>query len=139
MKYTSLKLSKLLADNGFEGGSGVYWGNTIGQKDQTCWRLYTKKQKEIPDTAMEFYPAYDVLNDLCLKYAKEMFAEEKIERKPDDEMLGRDDPDNFDNDGFELIKLYEDITEILLLLQQNKIDEAEEYIWKNCKFNPKNK
>ena len=63
-KYTSLELSKkiyeLAKKNGFElPESEMWWGNTIGQKDQTCWKLYTEEEKEIPDIAMEYYPAYD--------------------------------------------------------------------------------
>lgn len=54
------ELQKVAKENGFKlPESEMWWGNTIGQKDQTCWRLYTEEEKEIPDTAMEYYPAYD--------------------------------------------------------------------------------
>ena len=135
-KYTSLKLSKWLQDNGFERESEMYWGNTIGQKDQTCWRLYTKEQKEIPDTAMEYYPAYDILNDLCVKYAKEIFGERMIcgDCYNLDSECSCEYPENtgigYSND------IHSHNT--LSLLQQNKKNEAEEYIMEVSILNPKN-
>ncbi|MCK4686585.1 MAG: hypothetical protein KAT66_00485 [Candidatus Lokiarchaeota archaeon] len=142
-KYTSLKLSKLLAENGFEKESEMWWGNTIGQKDQTCWRLYTKEEKEIPDTAMEYYPAYDILNDLCVKYAKEMFGEKYFTQNESEEAV--DKQDLWDARGGTIDTVFDSYTyyfhtqKILYLLQQNKKDEAEEYLWEHCLFNPKNK
>lgn len=53
------------------------------------------------------YPAYDILNDLCVKYAKEVFG-----RKWSHPRI------------------------ILFLLQQNKpIEEVEKYIWDNSILN----
>jgi len=54
-QQTSERLAKLGVE---QSGGKMYWGNTIGQKDQSCWRLYTKEQKEIPDSAMEYYRAF---------------------------------------------------------------------------------
>ena len=124
-KYTSLKLSKLLAENGFEKESEMWWGNTIGQKDQTCWRLYTKEEKEIPDTAMEYYPAYDILNDLCVKYAKEMFGEKHSEDVAHIYHSGHCRLDASDNA----------LLQVGILIRLDRQDEAEKYLWEHCLFN----
>ena len=53
-KYVvSLALAKQLKDLGFPQETDFYWGNTIGQIDQTCWRI----QKKDSDTAMEWIAA----------------------------------------------------------------------------------
>ena len=81
-------------------------------KDNGCdiWYMGIYKKDE--------YKTYDILNDICCRYYKEFFGY-----------------------GLEEIRYsYYNITvEILKLLQQNKIQEAEEYIWEHCKFNPLNK
>ena len=102
--YTSLKLSKLLYENGFRGKSNLVYINS---------ELRYKRQ----DNLYNPIPAYDILNDLCVKYAKEIFGGEEIE---DDEVDLEFSP----------------ITrQILFLLQQNKQEEAENYIWEHCLFN----
>ena len=116
-KYTSLKLSKLLTDNGFEGESEYsykrYYVNGGGKLSEP---------KFCNDNTGE-YPAYDILNDLCVKYAEEMFGN-KMKRAGCRRCL---------------VYIGYDMTNIIIsLLQQNKKDEAEEYIWEYCLFN-KNK
>ena len=107
MKYTSLELSKKLYKNGCELESEHY----------------------AQEGADGCYFKYDILNDICVKYAKEFFGEEKIEY----------------TDGVHLVvvwagKKYEHSARtILSLLQQNKKQEAEDYIWEHCLFNPENK
>ena len=111
--YTSLKLSKLLADNGFEGESELVRLN--GEEE-----IRHKRQ----DNLYSPIPAYDILNSLCVKYAKEMFGD-KMKRAGCRRCL---------------VYVGYDMTNIIIsLLQQNKQDEAEEYIWEHCLFNPKNK
>ena len=120
-KYTSLSLSKWLQNKGFKGESEMYWQytETLGvcfgtEKEKEKYRT-TKLvlKKDISNMAHWTYPAYDILNDLCVKYAKELFGGEEIE---DDEV------------DLE----YSPITrEILSLLQQGKKEEAEEYIKAN--------
>jgi hypothetical protein len=56
----SFELAKKLGELGVPQESLFYWGNTIGQTDQTCWRIYSKEQKENFDTMMEYYSAYTV-------------------------------------------------------------------------------
>ena len=82
---------------------------------------------------MKFYSAYDILNDICCRYAVEFFGEELICGscyKLDSEC----ECDREDSVGVGYSnEIYSN--NILSLLQQNKIQEAEDYIWKHCKFN----
>lgn len=100
-KYTSLKLSKLLTESGFEG-EGKYY----------CFHIMR----------------YDILNDLCVKYAKEMFGEELSENTARFDHAGYCTLDNSDNA----------ILQIGTLLRLNEKDKAEEYLWEHCLLNPKN-
>ena len=113
--YTSLKLSKLLQENGFDGESElVYINDEIRHKRQ--------------DNLYNPIPVFDILNDLCVKYAKEIFGDRKYitptGRKRQDCCLECGIDDTTGN--------------VFNLLQQNKQEEAEECIWKNCLFNPAN-
>lgn len=67
--------------------------------------------------------AYDILYDICIKYAKKFFY--KDERSEDNNEVG--DP------------LWKQHTiNILRSIQYNDIERAEDYIWENCNFNKKN-
>ena len=133
--HTSLKLSKLLAENGCELESDYSWKPStealtrVGDKvmvvdDPNLWELVRiiMASDQIP-----IVPAYDILNDLCVRYAKEMFGEEICD---DCGLCG----------GYSGVIAYESFSaEILCLLQQGKRDEAEDLIWLHCLFNPKNR
>ena len=95
--FTSLKLSKLLQENGFEGES------------ETCGLFVPHHNYK--GTIIN---KYDILNDLCVKYAKEMFGED------------------FDPICKRCGTRSTYSAEVLSLLQQNKQEEAEDYIIKNC-------
>ena len=125
MTHTSLKLSKLLAENGC--------GFRETKAFMKCDRKYAKdedgnidyKLKEVDDYYFgdisiigsgwceEVIPAYDILNDLCIKYAKEMFGDTQV---------------------LDLHTQY-----ILSTLQLGNQSRAEDYIFEHCKFNPNNK
>ena len=119
--YTSLKLSKLLAENGCDIQSDYYYfvlDRVAGEFVEFGEKEWQKRYKQVAE-----YPAYDILNDLCVKYAKEVFGG-YAERRP------------------RLYGMYsaESSTEyVLSLLQQGKQEEAEIYIWANCLFNPNNR
>ena len=117
-KYTSLKLSKLLTDNGFEGESEYHWVFWCGK-----WKLV---DKYYTGGYREKIPAYDILNDLCVKYAKEMFGEEWIRHKDYPDMKNQ----------YRSYVIHTDL--IFRLMRQNKKDEAEKYLWEHSLFNPKN-
>lgn len=111
--YTSLELSKKLKENWFEW-EVVIWRKhhwVDGAMDE--WELVNKKEEDrLYDTWWIIYlPVYDILNDLCVRYTKEMFGD-KQESIP---------------------------TKIFHLIKDWKKQEAEEYIRENCFFNPKNK
>ena len=119
-KYTSLKLSKLLVDNGFEGDSEYKHirpseNKLSGEKfPNSVWYLTDIEDGENDAFKYESYYAYDILNDLCVKYAKEMFGGD-----------------------FKMMKNKTDW--ILYNLQKNMKDIAEEYLWEHCLFNHINK
>lgn len=93
MNYTSLKLSKFLHDKGFKKNSELPTHEVFGE-----WEGGYSDGKQ---PLLEEYNKYDILNDLCVKYAEEIFGEKRI------------------------------TIHILELLQQNKKEEAEQYIMNN--------
>lgn len=103
-KYTSFELSKKLWDNGCR-----LLGSANCDNVDIPSHLYSGEYEK--------YQSYDILWDICVKYAKEFFGDTFVE----------------------------DITNILLILNfpefldKEQYADVEEYIWKNCKFNPKNK
>jgi len=117
--FTSLKLSKKLSVNGFEGESEEYHRDRTANVEQGVSYPLIKK--------------YDILNDLCVKYAKEMFGEEEEANPYNCGGVPYEDCENCSLVGY----IYHS-ENILSLLQQNKQDEAEEYLWENCKFNKNN-
>ena len=130
---TSLKLSKKLKENWFEGEYKYVWAKFKRRKDYNSGGdTYVKnrcKWKLVSSTSIpgrDKTPAYDILNDLCVKYAKEMFGERR------EEAMGFG--------AINYIEGYETHTaNVLYFLQQDKQQEAEDYLWENCLFNPKNK
>jgi len=103
--YTSLELSRWLYENGCELKSDYSWdikrGHLINTQDITG-----------DLSSMELAPAYDILNDICVKYVKEFWT----------------------NDVESLMKTFA----VFRLFQQGKKQEAEDYIKKYCKFNSNN-
>jgi hypothetical protein len=130
--YTRSKLSKLLAENGCELESEC-WLRVEVISDEGVVRedivdaKFAKKENDnmLPRYRkfLQFYPAYDLIWDICCKYAKEFFGNGLLTK---------------DKTNYSYTWLYHPM-EIVCLLQQNKKDEAENYIWLNCLFNPKNK
>ena len=109
--YTSLKLSKKLAEYMDLSSSlpeYVWAKNALG--------TYEIRYNNFISTDIK-YPAYDILNGICVKRVVEFFGEEYY--KPDYSGL--------------------DFTEMILgYLQSGEKEEAEKFIWEHCKFNPKN-
>jgi len=80
------------------------------------------------------YQEYDILNDICVKYAKEFFGEDQCPNCGGFGIMAMDNPCEFCKGGGSIS------FSILAMTQQNKPqEEIEKYIWDNCKFNPKNK
>ncbi len=101
--FTSLELSKKLKDNGCRLKTPDYW---FFNSWNGGWELNIAQIDHKFD-----YPAFDILNDLCIKYAIEVF----------------DDKHLWDQAH---------MTFQLMFMKQNA--GAEEYLWRNCKFNPEN-
>ena len=117
--YTSLKLSKLLAEGGCEL-KALYHRTKYYYHHSWLWDLKTlgqikriKKYGNKKNRNLVSYPAYDILNEICVRYRIEFWGTK-----------------------------YDDIREhtewVLFHLQMNRQEFAEDYIWDNCLFNPKN-
>ena len=128
--YTSLELSKKLKD--FKGeSSNSYYSVPLDNEEKRRF-IFGNEQRigyvkhEIRE-GNEFYqdliPAYDILNDLCVKYAKELFGDGFITT----------------SDGGFMGEANYHSKWIFNLIQQGKKEEAESYLYDNCLFNPKNK
>ena len=90
MKYTSLELSKKLKENGCELEPSTYWQkkilgyprqesassamNLVYNSPYIYWEWYELDNWDFC-TCRDKYPAYDILNDICVKYAQEFFGE----------------------------------------------------------------
>lgn len=111
-KYTSLELSKKLMEN-IDNDENLKVSHMWCRMRGARWKF-----EEIiiyPHFYYEWIPAYDILHDICVKYADKFFEKER-------------------NVGY-----YDHFMIIIKLLQQNKKQEVELYIWEHCLFNPKNK
>ena len=130
MTKTSLALSKKLANGGCKivtenGWCNAYY-NENGVKIHNNFILLDKNiiianGERVDGRKLKVYCAYDLLWDICIKHAKEFFGE-----------------DNFKKGGIVYPSIYHPQS-ILRFLQQNKIQEAEDYIWEHTIFNPQNK
>ena len=110
---TSLWFSKKLNDAGFKGeSSNSYYSVPLDNEEKRRF-IFGNEQRigyvkhEIRE-GNEFYqdliPAYDILNDLCVKYKLELFGDDWVE-----------------------------ITQQIFDLRQVGLnDESEKYLWENC-------
>lgn len=94
--YTGKELSQKLHDAGCEFQADAWW------QDAGTEFFLTHN-----DTWAD-YPAYDILNSLCVKYAVTLFDKDKVE---------------------------EYTVSILKLLQNNEVSKAEQFIWEKTKYN----
>jgi hypothetical protein len=116
---TSQDLSKRLDENGCELESDQYYWREI--RDGENWNLthkemmpvafLEKKYVTVDDQCFGAYPAYDILNDICVRYVGDFF-------KPINEFESMAHPS----------------TQIFHLLQQGKKQEAEQLIIDHCVF-----
>ena len=122
-KYTSLKLAKKLAENWCELESEyAYYGDYVSEIEYFLSHDWSIEQWR------KLIPAYDILNDICVKHAKEFFGEDDI------------DVSNSALYRITHLPAWVYVSEnILSLLQQWKKQEAEDYILKHTIFNPNNK
>lgn len=111
---TSQKLAVLLALNGFKQESSL----------PAEYILETELEKMgFPAEHAGYYNFYDILNDLCVTYAGEIFGGTVVPRPP--------------STGQTPLRHYTCM--ILGYLQIGQQELAEDFLWDHCLFNPKNK
>lgn len=162
--YTSLELSKKLSEAGCELKSENMWVKYTLWKEPRIWSsdLSSNIKKTCLSGKREYeYPAYDILNDLCVKYAKEMFGErEKLSERNEMKIGGWaclhcgwatavqppkatgcnhvQFPDDCKTCKVKDTGWEKHTEKVFTLLQKGKKQEAEDYIWEHCLFNPDN-
>jgi len=140
--YTSLELSKKLKENGCKLESEyVYCGGHIyyeQHEDGEFEDFQECDNTDILDPA-DWYchaagmnceypiPAYDILNDICVEYAKEFFGRGIVESEHIPAIMPLSPAQYIFHPQ-----------QILYLLQHGKKQKAEDYIWEHCLFNPVN-
>lgn len=141
-KYTSIELSKKLKEVGFKGESEKLWEVTQFEDENLIGSglICSGSQLTYGDTLYSslethgLYPAFDIMNDICIKYPVEFFGEETIcgvckDRKGCER-------DWHYCASCQPVEGYEHHTcQILELMQQGDKKGAEDYIWENCLFN----
>ncbi len=117
---TSLELSKKLRENGCNKiDREYYWLNHGGGYEDLAPKHYAYGSKNP-------IPAYDLLWDICIKFAKEFFGDKYGDIEQFNSLTGDLESDNV-------------VAYVVEYLQKGKYQEAEDYIWSNCLFNPLNK
>ena len=122
-KYTSLSLSKKLAEGGCKIECEYMWVKYELWDKPKLWRSDIGKDVRIECLSgkREFeIPAYDLLWDICVKHREAFFGETL-----------------FNGIGISYPAFWKP-KRIMMFLQINKIKEAEDYIWAKTIFNPKN-
>jgi hypothetical protein len=119
-RLTSFELSKKLWEADFRKGSRYVWC-----KDKNGYFVGELQRDDCLPARNGYEPfficyAYDLLWDACVKYADEFWDVKAM-------YYGESPISHF---NLHLIRIVE-------LMQQNKKAEAEDYIWKHCKFNAK--
>jgi hypothetical protein len=106
--YTSLWLSKKLKEGGCELESSCKWCNgKITKSRHKHWYIESDSfNNNVAD--IRFY-SYDIMNDICVKYAREFF------------------PTDYTREIF--------TKNILKLMQKGNKEYVEIYIWNHCVFN----
>ena len=130
--HTSLEFSRWLKEKGFEGESEKRWRcSCLGSNS-----IENTKQEPNQWTTQEcckYYPAYDIMNDLCIRYKKEIFGEE-VKGSGFYRCFQRDlDYQEYDE---RLEPSYERHSRIVLtLLQEGNKEGAEKYITQHSILN----
>lgn len=105
--YTSLELSKALAEAGCDLESNVYWYDIDGK--EILMRIRDFIQYDYKHYRFIICPAYHLLEDICVRYAKDFWGEYR----------------DIETGEYEYERASENI---LYLLQQNQKQQAEDYI-----------
>ena len=126
---TSLELSKKLYEGGckikseyyqFELKDGQTFIDKLDKKRLEWLRMYHKGK-------WKSYPAYDLLWDVCVKHARQFFGED-----------AKEGLDYCPECGIFISGYKSHALRIYNLVNNNKKQEAENYLWANCLFNKEN-
>jgi len=105
----------------------MYWVQEDNENDE--WKLMKYDGKIIWYDCVQLF---DILNDLCVKYAKELFGGSRYYLRGEETFDGEDCNNEVDIE----IPVYAYYSQqIIKLLQQGKKEEAEKYLYDNCVFN----
>ena len=145
-RFTSFELSKKLAEAGCKLESECSWRIYSFDNKEPQIELWDKKDGcivRINSTSLKLVPAFDILNDICVRYADKFFHSEavcwKCGKSYDDWIeIGYNYCEacrrcEHNKKGWEFIS-----KQILELMQQNKKQEAEDCIWNSTLFNINN-
>ena len=127
-KYTSIELSIKLYDKGFLFDYSLIWKRGEVKSLNNQQPLFTDYEWNLveDDGSVGFgkkaYPAYDILNDLCVKYPKEIFGQI---------LLKKEEYPIFSPDDDVAWSFFHHPEMILSYLQQNNKENAEKYILEN--------
>jgi len=116
-QLTSSPLSKWLAERGFKRPSELAWNDLLFKDESKRYVLGTPAHPVLTKS----YPAYDLLWDICIKHAKEIFGEENTEQPPNH-------PNYF--------AFIFHPREVMALLFHGYKEEAEKYIMENSILEP---
>jgi len=115
--YTSLALSKTLAEAGFEGESCAGWYLVDGED----WYCVSDDNAYETCEFTDSFPAYDIANDLLIRYAKEVWGVGRSYK------CWNDEGEEMEAHIADPMYVYHPF-KVFLLLQQNMKQEAEDYI-----------
>jgi len=143
--HTSLELSKKLYEAGFKWETEVYhfdfkW-QTLNWENRTEKRLDrfiegSDDYMSVQDRISNETPAYDILNDLCVQYWKELFWRELQTIQIQSDVIALHWVTSLYKMPQKTLEKWEIVIEqIFKLLQQGRKQEVEDYIWKNCLLN----
>lgn len=106
----SLELAEKLVEGGCELGAEHYWQNgKLHQVQADGIRMIKSISKHVV-----VFPAYDILNDICVMYWKEFFKETSLFGNPRPSVI---------------------TSMVFRTFQEGDKKKAEEIIWKHCLYN----
>ena len=116
--HTGLELSRWLDGVGFEKESNHYFIRRFDNSAEEEWCRCSKMEAKFRGEC-KVIARYDILNDLCVKYGKEIFGKEHVRTE----------------DGRVAHRFYIYTKHVLFLMQIGEKEEAEQYIMKHSILN----
>ena len=128
---TSLEFSKKLKEAGCDLESDYIWWQDV----KSIWHIVSRGY---PPHLKNTFPAYDILNDICVKHAKKFFGEG--EHKHCSVCKSKGDGGAMFTSSPKCKCVLEvgyavHAEAIFHMVRQGRKKEAEDYIWEHCLFN----